>query len=272
MGCTRALDEDRAARYVAGRLAEDERDAFELHYFDCPACLEVVEALTAARDVLAAPAARKAVPRPVARWSWAAGLAAVGVGTALVLRAVGPGPVPTPAEPVPTRPVAPPTTPAPRPNLAALARFEPPGYVPLTFRGGGAEPAGFASAMERYARRDYSGAARALRAVVEARPTSAAPRFYLGISELMAGQVEAGAAALASAARSGDPVYVPAARFYLGRAHLARGDVASARAELEAVAGTEGDLAGEARALLGALEPVGSPRPETVGNEERRHP
>jgi hypothetical protein len=88
----------------------------------------------------------------------------------------------------------------------------------------------------------------------------------------MAGQVEAGAAALASAARSGDPVYVPAARFYLGRAHLARGDVASARAELEAVAGTEGDLAGEARALLGALEPVGSPRPETVGNEERRHP
>jgi TolA-binding protein len=141
-----------------------------------------------------------------------------------------------------------------------LARFEPPGYVALSFRGANDEPDRFAAAMERYSRRDYPGAARALREVVREHPEAAAPQFYLGISELMAGRAEAGARALAAAARSGHPAYVPAARFYLGRAHLARGDVASAKVELEAVAETAGDLATEARALLRALQVPGAPQ------------
>ena len=54
-------------RYVAGRLSPEERERFEEHFFECPACLESVELVGRFRDDLrdladAAPAAKPAPP------------------------------------------------------------------------------------------------------------------------------------------------------------------------------------------------------------------
>lgn len=67
--------------YLAGRLSESERDAFEAHYFDCAACLEQLEAAdglragmlqAAAEDVakpIAAVRARLGLLAALAAWS-----------------------------------------------------------------------------------------------------------------------------------------------------------------------------------------------------------
>ncbi|MGH9456969.1 MAG: hypothetical protein ACRD2J_04940 [Thermoanaerobaculia bacterium] len=59
-------DTDVAARYVQGRLAEDEAERFEAHYFACEACWAEVQggiALRAATSRPAAPARRSFVRR-----------------------------------------------------------------------------------------------------------------------------------------------------------------------------------------------------------------
>jgi hypothetical protein len=38
-----ALEQDLAGRYLSGGLTPDERDAFEEHFIDCPACLDALE-------------------------------------------------------------------------------------------------------------------------------------------------------------------------------------------------------------------------------------
>ncbi len=67
MDHTYAEEHDLADAYLAGRLSEEDRDAFEAHYFDCAACLERLETVegfregmrqVAAEDVAQAAAAR----------------------------------------------------------------------------------------------------------------------------------------------------------------------------------------------------------------------
>ena len=64
MTCTDVQERDVAERYVLGRLDEAERDAFELHYFECASCYSRVQALGAVRDALA----RQPVQARVSRW------------------------------------------------------------------------------------------------------------------------------------------------------------------------------------------------------------
>jgi hypothetical protein len=68
MACTAAYDDDRIARYVAGELADAERDAFEAHVLDCAVCTRALEVLGEAPAILesgadlAASAAGQRVP------------------------------------------------------------------------------------------------------------------------------------------------------------------------------------------------------------------
>lgn len=70
---------DLVAAYLAGRLKDEERDAFEAHYFDCPTCLERLETADAFREgmrrVAAEDVARASVVR--ARLGLFAALAAL---------------------------------------------------------------------------------------------------------------------------------------------------------------------------------------------------
>ncbi len=93
MDCTKAAREEILERYLAGSLSDEDRDAFEEHYFGCARCFEELQALKAIRDEL---------PRAVAdfdsnptrvfpRWAPAAALAAaivLAVGAVLWMRPV----------------------------------------------------------------------------------------------------------------------------------------------------------------------------------------
>jgi anti-sigma factor RsiW len=253
-------DDEAALRYLSGAMPDAERQAFEDHYFACDDCLARVQALQAAADVLAplaagAPvaAARVASSRrrsAVPPWAMAAGLAAVSVGAFVVLRSTPPVPPPVQPTPVASLP-APSTTPSPA-WLVALARVEPASYVPLLMRGEDPAPRAFRAAMEPYLRGDFPAAAAALREVVRARPQDHVTRFYLGVSELLAGETDPAIDDLGAVGGS-DPTLVVAARFYRAKAWLRKGDITSALPELQAVATTEGPRAVEARRVLEEL-------------------
>jgi anti-sigma factor RsiW len=53
-----AVQHDFASRYVSGTLAPDDRDEFEEHYLDCPACLDALESAEGLRRGLRTVAAK----------------------------------------------------------------------------------------------------------------------------------------------------------------------------------------------------------------------
>jgi FimV-like protein len=267
MDCQRVREDDIALAYLRGELGEADREAFEQHYFECGDCFDHLETLRTLVDVLrqeqeatgasgsSARPARRAGPPAVWSWAWAAALVFVAVTTTVVLRQMRPfepsaTPTPPVGRPSPT-PAGPPTP--ERPSLQTLAHVEPPPYAPLRLRGGSEAPIAFDRAMERYGRGDYPGAAAGLRAALRAEPASPEARFYLGVSELLAGRPDAAMTELKTVAQSHDEAFVEPARYYLAKAHLARGDAASARVELEVLARGDGDHKEEARRLLSDL-------------------
>jgi tetratricopeptide (TPR) repeat protein len=248
--CERVLQDDVAIAYLRGELAEGERDVFEQHYFECSDCFERLQVLRELPAVLRqeGAAARPARVPAVATWAWAAGLAFVAVAAGFVLRGTGPGgpgPGPSPS-PVASRPPG-------RPPLEELARVEAPPYAPLVLRGGEGADGTFARAMERYVRADYAGAAASLRGALKEEPDAAEVRFYLGVSELLAGRSEAAIGELRRVAGGADAAFAEAARYYLAKAHLARGDLAAARRELDVLARGDGDHKLQAEQILQAL-------------------
>jgi hypothetical protein len=280
MSCDRYTDPDVAARYVGGQLDEGERDAFELHYFECEACLADVQALTALRDTLAARPHRGAgpvtltAPAPAA-WSTARWL---GLAATILLpltlwyastRVPGdpvtvpggdptqnPAIVATPAPtvsgqtaPSPTQAVPAPTVPAEdrSARLSRLAAFTAPAYAAIATRQA-PEPGSdaFDAAMRLYKAQNYRDAAAALRND-PATQNRVAAQFYLGVSELLAADADAAAAetALRRAIALATPPYSDEAYFYLAKAAVRRGAMEEAElAAAEAVkreAGPRGD-------------------------------
>jgi hypothetical protein len=86
-------EHDLAESYLAGRLSDSERDAFEAHYFDCEACLERLETAEGFREgmlqVAAEDLAQAATVVRIAGWSLRRRLALA--GGALLLLAALPG-------------------------------------------------------------------------------------------------------------------------------------------------------------------------------------
>jgi hypothetical protein len=85
-----------AAAYLAGRLSESERDAFEAHYFDCAACLERLETEEGFREGMLQVAveniaAEDIAATAVAVWSLRRRLALAGALLGFALLAAVPG-------------------------------------------------------------------------------------------------------------------------------------------------------------------------------------
>jgi tetratricopeptide (TPR) repeat protein len=256
--CERLLDEDVAVRYLSGKLTEEEQAAFEQHYFNCVVCFERLQVLeaaqAAARNVREIGARQGAAHRrrPAAVFlPLAAGVAFVAVAAGLLLREIGPGrlsPSPAPS----TSPAAGPSPRAPGRSIEELARFDPPRYTPILVRGDA--DAAFQQAMNQYARREYARALPDLRRAARLEAGRADILFYLGVSELLAGEVDAGVDDLRRSVDLGLPGYSEPARFYLAMGYLRRGDTARARAELEIVSRSNTLQATEARQRLAALD------------------
>jgi TolA-binding protein len=221
-----------AERYVAGRLDEAARDAFEEHYFACDRCFGRVEILRAAQQAL--PLAKT---KPVAWWVWALPLAAAVLLAIFLLRPAAP-----PAQVAVSK--------APARDYSALARFDAPAWNPEQLRGSeSAAHRAFLSAMALYKDHDYAGCAARLDRIA-----STEARYYEGVSLLLAGQSDRGAAKLRAVIAEGDTPYLEEARFYLAKALLARNDVTGAQAELRRVVLLHGDLEHKASELLNMIK------------------
>lgn len=132
-----------------------------------------------------------------------------------------------------------------------LAAFDAPAYV--------AErnpPKAFQTAMARYAKRDYPGAASGLRAVTDDQPNFMAAKFYLGVSLLLAGDRIAGIQELRALTMAGDSRYLQSARFYLAKGLIAEHDIQRAQQQLEDLIAQHGDLEKQATVLLSQIRPA----------------
>jgi tetratricopeptide (TPR) repeat protein len=261
MDCREVADNDVAEAYVAGRLDEAQTEAFEVHYFECDACLERLDACRALRRALSVrPAGGRASAPRRGVWVWSGALAAAAALVAVV---------------VSVRPAsAPPGSGGASSEVAALARrsaaftalgrFEAPHYSPATWRDGSTEAqTHFRSAMGHYMARDYEGAIPDLRRAVAASPTATETRFFLGVCLLLARDIEGGNASLAQAVELGDTPYLESAHFYLAKGLLMKGDPSAARVHLNQVIALRGDLESQARDFLRRLDDLSRTRPAT---------
>lgn len=235
--------------YVADRLAEPDREAFEAHYFDCDRCFEAVE--TAARirggfaqePGVARPRGRTDRGREPARWGGrrlapvAIGLAAAAVVAALFVVVLDDGAVGDSLAP-----------------LGAVTESDLPPYVNTRLRADsfGDGRTDFESGMDAYGRHEWGRAAERLGAAVEADPTRALWRFYLGAALLADGR--AGDAVPHLQAATTDERFGEEATWLLAKARLQRGEVEPAREALERLVGSAGERAGDARALLERID------------------
>lgn len=263
MDCDRVRREEIVEKYLARTLNDEDREAFEAHYFDCARCFQELQTLESIRSELQrAGATRGPATRSYRLWTVAAGMAAVvvlAVAAALWMQtpaSSGPG------EQVASAPAIPaqlPETPRdahgkgaePERPLEVLARFEPPPYEPLVLRGTPDDAmAQFLKGMDRYGKADYAGAVAALRAAAALDPDAPNICFFLGISQLMLGQDEMAIDRLGRTIALGESAYLEDAHWYLAKAFLRRHDIARAQTELKTIAQLRGLRAAEAQRLL----------------------
>jgi tetratricopeptide (TPR) repeat protein len=271
MDCAKVAREEIIESYLVDRLSEEDREAFEEHYFECAHCFDDLQSLRAIREELRlASAGAELEPRttrPLFGWASAAGLAAaivLAVAVGIWMRSRPPsGPPETTNTPSPSQtglpdpPRAQPPEPrvTPEPSLEQLARVEPPRYEPLTLRGASNQATQrFQRGMERYRKADYAGAVDDLRAAAELDPDAAHINFFLGISHLMLGQDDVAIDRLRATIALGDSPYLEEAHFYLAKAFLRRKDLGAAEEQLKKLIQLRGSGSGEARRLLTQVE------------------
>jgi TolA-binding protein len=254
---------DAAEQYVTGTMPESSQATFEEHYFTCDVCFRTVEALqeVGRRVESTVPntvkVARRRWIRPV---SWMAAAATLIIGVVLwrLPQSVPPAPA---SAPTTSPPVAGPAAPKPPPanpldsQLERMATVVPPQYVTLITRSQSDESAtGFEQAMAHYVAGRYDHAARGLSATANRSPNLPHVQFFLGISELMLGNLDPARKALQRTARSGVNPYADEAHFYLGKVALRAKDVPTARREFQIAAVRQAGPTGEAAKLLAQLK------------------
>jgi tetratricopeptide (TPR) repeat protein len=240
VNCVEVRSGDYIEKYLRGELSEEESQQLEEHYFSCDDCYETLRVLSAARTELVQDRWSVAEERAAAGqwhgWAWATAAAVIlVVGLAIWLR---------PPEPLGLSDEA----------LTAVAAVEPPPYAPRSLRSAeGEEENAFERAMVPYQEGDYREAADRLESLVQSQPQDAASHFYLGASYLLTDRREVAIESFGRVVELGESRYLGWARFYRAKAHLGQGDLKAARADLEAVVARGGELAAQAREILGQL-------------------
>jgi TolA-binding protein len=254
--CAQIEDRGLLADYVAGVLPEADWDAVEAHVIGCGRCAGALEAILAARDVLAEPAARgaDAASSTPTRLFAVALLAAAAIVAAIVLvprrtaeRAITP-------DVAPASSTARTTISTVAPAVLALARVDPPAYAPFPVRSADEQAARFHDAMDAYVQRDFARAADRLRAVVAADSTNVQARFYLGVSLVMTDDARGAADAFRAVAAAGPSPFHDSARLLLAKAEMRAGDLDAAARTLADASRESGPHAAEAAELARQLD------------------
>jgi TolA-binding protein len=257
MTCSEIQRENRIELYLDGKLSGADREAFELHYFECDACLADMQALQAARAALLEMGEQEEPPEgmvlrhPV--WI-AAALAASLVAAILTWQTIH-------QQPAPQQAVQPSPVSAP---LLALNEIQPPPYDVRVLRGQ-STPAqqAFRAAMARYSQSDWNATAALLTSVLEKFPDASDAIYFRAICQLLSGQTSAALDGLDRIVMLGGATpYEEEARFYRAQAYLLQNRADDARQELDYVAGMHGDHEAKARALLQRQSPTATKPPQ----------
>ena len=269
MDCDRAAREEVFESYLADRLSEEDRAAFEEHYLGCARCFDELQTLQEIRDVLSdgGGQSERTTARRLRGWAPALGVAATVVlatGAMLWMRSPTPPEPRESAQPQPQsratsseRPVPSVSEPAvaQKSSLEELTRVQPPPYQPLRLRGLPDEATTrFLSGMEHYREADYGAAVTDLRAAAALDSEASHVNFFLGISQLMVGQDADGIERLRATIALGDSPYLEEAHFNLAKALLRRKDFGAAEAELQALIQLRGSKGAEAGRLLTQIQ------------------
>jgi len=246
-------------RYLEGTLPEDQAQAFESHYFDCPVCLGELQAVQAAQEQLRL---HPVVVKPKARiLSWPALVTVGSLAAALVigfvtLRAVhrSPSPVGPNAASAPSQPSSPAGQPAPQPadQIAQLADLNLPPFHASTLRGDSAETP-FLRGMQLYSAGNCPAAVQALARVPANSPDALAAQFYTGVCNMHLGDLADADRTLRHVAAAGDSPQEEAAWYYRAQIALARSAAPIAQQDLEKVVALHGDFEHAARKQLGQI-------------------
>ena len=234
--CAVVAENDFIEEYLAGRLATNEAEAFEDHYFKCDGCLVAMKNHAALRAELADMSWQIDVvperPRLSWRWTWAAAVAALAVGMVLWQWIEAP-PQLSEAE------------------MAHLSAVEAPPFTPRQLRGRPDEAERqFRVAMEHYLEGRF---AEAIPALEELESRGVRVDFYLGGSYLLTDRLDLAIEALGRVVDSGNARYLESAFFYRGKAYLRLLDVESAIRDFDAVVRLEGDWLAESQSILDQL-------------------
>jgi anti-sigma factor RsiW len=266
MTCQDVIDRDIAEEYLLGRLADPVREEFEQHYFDCERCFADLEAMRAVQSELRQrPRQRRpdTLPRRTrfaARWIAVAATILLLIGADLIwgvsglIRALRQRPATNDASRVTPRDQSNAAgQPPPVEELQRLARVTPPPAPTTRLRSGPSAPAGYAGGMSRYRAGDYAAAVPLLAGALRAEPSAEAARFYLGASQLLAGDAAGAVATLSPLAQRERSAYAEESRFLIAKAYLGQGDTTKATDMLSRTIAMHGDRQAEAVALRDAV-------------------
>jgi hypothetical protein len=264
MNCEDVERDEIAEQYVSGRLDDAERDAYEVHFFECVGCLDHLQLLqsiqtNAARrpDLVVIPQ-RRPPSYSLFRWLPAAAMLVLLAGIAWWnLRRVSPphveqaqGPIAAPAPVVPAKP-------APDSGFDQLARVDAPQYREPRMRG--AEDAAdtqFHAAMRRYQQQDYAGAIPGLTEAARLNPKSSSIQFFLGVTHLLNGDRSGGIMHLRTVAAMEDSLEAGDAHFFLGKTLLGEHDAEGAVAEFQKAIAGQSERAPEAKRIIDSIRGV----------------
>jgi tetratricopeptide (TPR) repeat protein len=253
MDCQTVERENIAERYLAGALDSRLKEEWELHYFSCDRCAEQLATWQAIEKPLRAMegSIRMEIgPRKTSRaWLWAGTAVAAALLVGMVIKL---DQRPQSVQPAAEATIA--TNPA---RWAEIAQLQPPAYRPPTLRSAASKAdAQFQKAMEPYQHGDYSQAIAGLQVALQLEPEAAAPRFFLGICELLTGNAADGARELERVA-AGDSPFAQEAQFNLAKAYLVEGNRQGnkdrALSTLRRLTDTPGEFREPARQLMARI-------------------
>jgi tetratricopeptide (TPR) repeat protein len=264
MTCDEVTGSEVIERYVLGQLNDQERDAFEEHYFECARCFgelrtyqDLQAELARTRETIVAEPGHSWIRQ----WAWLPAAAVVLIGVSFVIRqgqTTGGVPPPIAGAPSIDSSAGPGSSASPtagRPTLDDLARFEPPRYTQSRFRGSAdAATAKFQAGIEQYQRQDFAAARATLLEASTLDPDAPHIAFFLGIASLLTSQPAEGVESLRRTVALGDSPYREEAHFYLAKAYVRLGRVDEAIAELDRAIQLRDAHEAEARAFRSELE------------------
>lgn len=253
MDCKQIEVEGVIEQYVANRLPNSMRKTFELHYFGCDRCFEALKAYRTVAIAMKTPSAMTKIRR-APRWLWPAAIAASAAIAMVGIRSYRHATEAPPKMEASTLP-----------DLALLARVQPPAYAPPTMRAiPDAATRGFQTAMVPYQQRNYRAAIESLRGFLGASQSGEHSyrdaEFFLGACYLLTNQAD-NAREMLGTVLSEDSPYREEAHFLLAQAWLEKHDTVQAIGELETVASMKGDLRHAAERQLAQIRAAQSKSP-----------